>query len=257
MHAAATATLRTLARMRRPALPRRPAAPAHLGRWLIGLAAASLLAIGAYWFWFRDSSLVQVDKVTVEGLTTKDAPRVRKALVDAAKDMTTLHVRSDELARAVSAYPAIRSVGASADFPHALHLTVTEERPAALLESRDGEKVAVAPDGTVLEGVEGGRLPRVSLDAPVAGARLRDPDAQRYVAVAAAAPPPLAGEIAVVRERSGGDIVARLRGGPELVFGDTSRLDAKWSAAVSALAGGSTATAEYLDVRLPERPAAG
>lgn len=256
MRAAATATLRTLASVRWPALPRPPAAPAHLGRWLIGLAAASVLAIGAYWFWFRDSSLVQVDKVTVEGLTTKDAPRVRKALVDAARDMTTLHIRPDELARAVSAYPAIRSVEASADFPHALHLTVREQRPAALLESRGGEKVAVASDGTVLEGVEGGRLPRVSLDAPVAGPRLRDPDATRYVAVAAAAPAPLAGEIAAVRERSGGDIVARLRGGPKLVFGDTSRLEAKWSAAVAALAGGSAA-ADYLDVRLPERPAAG
>ena len=55
------------------------------------LAACLVLAAG-YQFWLRDSPLVAVEDVKVTGLTTKDAARVRAALVSAAHTMTTLHV---------------------------------------------------------------------------------------------------------------------------------------------------------------------
>src|SRR5688500_13695336 len=83
-------TLRLLPpRMRRPVL--------------VGLVACLVLAAG-FQFWLRDSTLVAVENVKVTGLTTKDAPRVRAALVSAAHMMTTLHVDEAELERAIGAY---------------------------------------------------------------------------------------------------------------------------------------------------------
>ena len=59
-------------------------------------------------FWLRDSSLVAVDEVSVTGLTTEDAERVRAALTAAAARMTTLHVDRERLEQAVAAYPVVR-----------------------------------------------------------------------------------------------------------------------------------------------------
>ena len=52
-------------------------------------------------------------------------------------------------------------------------------------------------------------------------------------------------------------IVVELRDGPELIFGDATRVRAKWIAAVRILADPEAAGASYIDVRLPGRPAAG
>jgi len=51
--------------------------------------------------------------------------------------------------------------------------------------------------------------------------------------------------------------VAVMRGGPQILFGDDQRPRAKWVAAARVLSDESSAGATYVDVRLPERPAAG
>ena len=51
--------------------------------------------------------------------------------------------------------------------------------------------------------------------------------------------------------------IAPLRDGPLLVFGDATRGAAKWAAAVAVLGDRRSAGATYVDLRLPERPAAG
>jgi cell division protein FtsQ len=48
-----------------------------------------------------------------------------------------------------------------------------------------------------------------------------------------------------------------LRRGPTLYFGGSERLAAKWAATATVLADPTSNGATYLDVRLPERPAAG
>ena len=59
------------------------------------------------------------------------------------------------------------------------------------------------------------------------------------------------------QSEEGEGLVATLRHGPRVLLGDESELDAKWAAAAAAIAGGEAAGAEYLDVTLPGRPAAG
>jgi cell division protein FtsQ len=77
------------------------------------------------------------------------------------------------------------------------------------------------------------------------------------VQVVGLAPEPLRTRIRSVSFKAGSGIVAKLAAGPDLIFGDASRLPAKWMAAARVLAAAGARGASYIDVRLPERPAAG
>jgi cell division protein FtsQ len=248
---AAVATLRLVPRA---AL----AVPPVVRRWLaIALAAIATLVLG-YFLWLRDSPLVAVDHVQINGLTTKDAHRIRMALIASAEDMSTLHVRQDRLALAVSGYPVVASVHATADFPHGLRIRVVEHRPVALLQIQGGASVAVAADGTVLRGLPVDRsLPLIRAAAPPRGARVTRGHAGRTVRAVALAPGPLRRRIERVNEVPGRGLVAKLRKGPDIVLGGAGRLDAKWSAAARVLSDPAARGASYVDVRLPERPVAG
>src|SRR4051794_443307 len=97
-----------------------------------------LAVLGGGWLWLRDSGLVRVRDVTVTGVTASDGPQVQAALADAARGMTTLHVRPQVLRAAVARYASVASVSATADFPHRLTIHVTEQRPVAALAPDQG-----------------------------------------------------------------------------------------------------------------------
>jgi cell division protein FtsQ len=222
-------------------------------RRLLLLLALTLLLAGGYQFWLRDSSLVAVDDVSVTGLTTKDAARVRATLTSAAHGMTTLHVRLDELEQAMAAYPVVRTLQVRTDFPHGMEIHVIEHRPAALVGG-----LPVAGDGTILRGLPvEGRLPTIPATGDMHGDRLSDPEALHSARVAGGAPAALRPRLDQVEMRSQDGIVVELRDGPELIFGDATRVHEKWVAATRVLADPEAAGATYIDVRLPGRPAAG
>lgn len=226
--------------------------PKFRKRLAVVLGIALVLAAG-YQFWLRDSSLVSVEDVTVKGLTTKDAKRVRAQLVSAAHTMTTLHVEKKELEEAIAAYPVVRSLEVSADFPHGLEIHVVEHRPAAIVGG-----LPVAGDGTILRGLPiEGRLPKIDVKDNLRGSRLTAPAALHAAQVAGAAPAPLRARLDRIEIRGQDGIVIELRDGPELIFGDATRVRAKWLAATRVLADPDAQGATYIDVRLPGRPAAG
>jgi cell division protein FtsQ len=228
----------------------------RLKRRLLALAVASLVLAAGYQLWFRDSSLVEVKRVQVTGLTTSDAKRVRAALTSAGKGMTTLHVDRAALDRAVETYPVIRALEVSPDFPHALRIRVIEYQPAAIAVS-GGSRVPVAGDGTILRGVAvAGHLPTVDVNGGLGTKSLEDPTARGAAAVAGAAPALLRSRIDDVEHTEQG-FVANLRDGPELIFGRSTQLRAKWAAAARILADLEARGASYLDLRLPGRPAVG
>lgn len=222
------------------------------------LAALIALALGAlYHFWLRDSSLVAVNHVEVTGLTTKDGPRIRALLESVADEMTTLHVRADELEQAASTFPVVGSIHVEADFPHGLRIEVAE-RPTAALVSIDGVPLPVAADGTVLRGLrppEG--LPLLQTEKPAPDGRVTDPRTLRALVIAGAAPAGFPQRIARISEGPEQGIVVALDDGPELIFGDADLALEKWTAAVRVLADADAAGATYIDVRLPGRPVAG
>jgi len=258
--AATVAGRRLRLRARRPRLPSRAALPAlsaRTRRRLAALTLACLALAAAYWFWLRDSSLVAVDDVQVTGLTTDDAERIRAGLTTAGRSMTTLHVDNEALERAAAVYPVVRELRVSTDFPHGLRIHVVEHRPAAMADIGD-DRIPVAGDGTLLRGVPvRTRLPEIEAEAGVRGARLRGHAALAAAGVAGAAPEPLRRRVEGIELRRGDGVVAELRDGPELIFGDARQARAKWAAAARVLADPDAAGASYIDVRLPGRPAAG
>jgi len=203
----------------------------------------------------RDSSLVRVEHVTVSGIEGPQADAVRGRLTAAAQDMTTLHVREDELKAAARAYPIVHSVNAQADFPHTLRIAVNAYEPVAVLQAGE-QGIAVASDGTLLRGNPTADLAVIALRTIPGGDRLHHPDPVRAVRLMAAAPAALRARV----ERmviSGRNLIAVLREGPKLYFGDGARRMAKWSAAARVLADSASRGASYVDLRLPERPVAG
>ncbi len=227
--------------------------PPRMRRRVFMVLAACLVLAAGFQFWLRDSTLVAVEDVKVTGLTTKDASRVRASLVSAAHTMTTLHVDQTELEDAIAAYPVVRALHVEADFPHGLEIRVIEHRPAAIVGG-----LPVAGDGTILRGLPvEGKLPEIDVRGKLGGDRLSDPASLHAARVAGGAPAPLRGRLERIDIRSEEGIVVELRDGPELYFGNATRVRAKWIAAVRILADPEAAGASYIDVRLPGRPAAG
>jgi cell division protein FtsQ len=232
-----------------PSLPRRPSVRA------VGACAAVLALLGGGWLWLRDSSLVAVRHISVSGVSGSDAPRVRAALQDAARDMTTLHVRDGQLTTAVEPFPAVQAVEAHADFPHGLRIVVHEHVAVGAIAAGT-TRVAVAADATLLRGTPTGGLPVIDVPVSPGGDALTDRRALHALALLAAAPPALRAKVRRVYFGPRG-LTAPLANGPVLYFGGGERLSAKWTAATVVLANKTSAGATYLDVRLPERPAAG
>jgi cell division septal protein FtsQ len=228
----------------------------RLKRRLLALAVACIALVLTYQLWFRDSSLVTVERVQITGLTTSDAKRVRAALTSEAKTMTTLHVNQSALERAVEVYPVIRALEVTPDFPHGLRIRAIEYQPAAIAVS-GGTRIAIAGDGTILRGLSvEGHLPTVDVEGAIGDKVLEDPTARGAAALAGAAPAVLRSRIDDV-EHTGEGFVANLREGPELIFGRPVQLRAKWAAAARILADLEARGASYLDLRLPGRPAVG
>jgi cell division protein FtsQ len=227
-----------------------------LWRRRITLLLGAVALLGAFHFlWLRDSSLVAVRQVQVEGVTTANGDEIRAALDRAARNMTTLHVDLDELQSAVRDYPTVASVSAEPSFPNGLTLKVTEREPAALIGSGT-PATPVAGDGTVLRGMGDGAndLPEIPADVPSSG-RLGGVEREEAI-VLGAVPEPLRAQVANAANGPEG-IKVELDAGIDVVFGDSSRAVAKWAAAARVFADPNLHSVAYVDVRSPERPAAG
>ena len=221
------------------------------------LVLAAGLAAG-YFLWLRDSSLVAVDNVDVVGVSSGDPVRIRAELTRVAEGQTTLHADSAAIERAASAYPTIQSVTVDPNFPHGMRIEVTERPPAMLVEA-DGRQVPAAADGTLLTGVQVGdeeRLPVLAIGHIPGGVALDGHPLQQALIVGAA-PEPLRPMIEQVRTDDDYGVEVTLRGGIPVRFGSGSRAAEKWAAAAAVLADPKLDALTYLDVRVPERPAAG
>jgi cell division protein FtsQ len=218
-------------------------------------ALIAALAVGG-WLWLRDSSLVQVTKVNVSGVTTSESQRVTQALDDAARGMTTLHVRRGALEDAVRQFSSVETVKIKTDFPHSMTIDVVERRPVAAL-AIDDRRIPVTGGGFLLRGITADRdLPTVRVSKAITGERVTDRGVLGALKVARAAPGPLVHAATEVGVQPRG-VVVQLKNGPDLVFGDGENAASKWTAAARVLAEPSAAGATYLDLRVPGRVAAG
>jgi cell division protein FtsQ len=225
------------------------------GRLMVGVIAIAVLYAG-YILWFRNLPWFAIDSVTIAGATTNER-EIETAVERAAGDMTTLHIKDDQLRDAVAQFPTVATVRASTSFPHTLHVTVTERLPVGFIKTGTN-RTAVSADGYLMPGAsfDPKRLPRI--DGPVAhGARLEG-DRAAQAAILGATPPPLRDQVmdSSWDEQHGG-VAVQLDGGPEVRFGDGSRARDKWTAAVTVLSGPERGSPSYLDVSIPQRPVSG
>ena len=229
----------------------------RLGPLRVAILVAVALALGGGWLWFRDSSVVAIQRVTVTGLSGPGSGRIRAALVSAARGMSTLDVQMSRLHTVVQPFPVVRVLKVSAQFPHGLRIHVIEQLPVAWLGAA-GRRLAVSADGTVLRDLHPAQsLPVISVRELPVGQRITDKLERQELAVLAAAPAQLRGRSAAVSDSAAHGIVVLLRGGPKLFFGSSGQLRDKWLAAAAVLASSSSAGAAYIDLTDPQRPAAG
>jgi len=232
---------------------------------LIAVLIAIPLLGGGLWL-LRHSSLTAVEHVQVDGLAAvhgTDTAAIETALMGAARGMSTLDVKSAALRAAVASYPIVRSVRARASFPHGLRIEVVEQPPVAALVE-DGARTAVAADGVVLgPSFLSSTLPLVNVAGagaaaalPAVGRGVRGSLLLGALRILGAAPGPLARTVTRVYSGPKGLTVV-LRSALLAYFGDATRPHAKWIALTRVLADPSSAGVAYIDVRLPERPAAG
>jgi hypothetical protein len=120
------------------------------------------------------------------------------------------------------------------------------------------DAIGVAADGALVRWLplpEEPPLPRLSLEAPPKGGRVKGP-ALEQVRVLAAVP----NELRPYVESSGygeSGVDVTLTTGVELRFGDASQVAKKWRAAAGVLADPEVTTLDYVDLQAPSRPSYG
>jgi cell division protein FtsQ len=243
--------------------PSRARALVELGwrrrRLRLGLLALLVVLplLGGGWLLLRDWSLVAVERVQISGVRGVDAAGIESALSGAARHMTTLDVKVGALRAAVAPFRVVRDLRVSTSFPHGLRIHVIEQLPVAAVVV-GGVRTAVAADGAVLgPGLLSSSLPTIHANSePLLSGRVRGEALLAELSVLGAAPSTLAGW--VTRAFTGPEgLTVTMRNGLAIYFGDASHPHAKWLSAARVLADPSSAGATYVDVRLPERPAAG
>ncbi len=222
---------------------------------LVAVLAVLALAAGG-WVWLRNSSLVAVQRVTIVGVSGRDAHQIRAALTSAARNMTTLDVKLSALRTAVAPYPVVKHLHVSTNFPHRMRIDVVEQVPVAMI-SAAGLRIPVSADGTLLRGISvSGSLPTISLPVSPGGTRVTGSTLQ-VIQLLAAAPYELLPKVSQASDSGTHGLEAQLRSGPQLYFGGDDHLGAKWAAAAAVLADPGSAGADYIDVTVASRPVAG
>jgi cell division protein FtsQ len=227
----------------------------RLGLLLVGALLIAGLLVGGY-FWVRSSSLSAVRNVRVVGVGGAEAGQIRDALETTARGMSTLNVSTSDFHNTVAAYPEVKSVRASASFPHSMTITVVERDPVAVVVA-GGHRTVVSGDGTLLpNAAASSSLPTITTTVAPGGTTLSGIPLQE-AELLADAPYALLSRIESITDSSGHGLTVAVRGGPQLYFGAADGFTAKWHSAIAVLGNSSAAGAAYIDVSDPSRPAAG
>jgi cell division septal protein FtsQ len=228
-----------------------------LRRRAVVFGAIGAILLAGYFFWFRDSSLVAVKTVKVEGVGTgKLDHRLEAALTQAGEQMTTLHVNHAALVEAAKPFPTVQGVSADPTFPSTLDVTVVKRTPVALIGEGDGA-VGVASDGRVMRGVPVGHdpLPRLPLTSAPKGSWVGGPVLEQAAMLGAAPKAMLRYVDHSFNAESG--IGVELDGGVDLLFGTAANAERKWKAAAAVLSDPGLGPLDYVDLTVPRRPAVG
>lgn len=224
-------------------------------RWIVLAVSLTALLVGG-WLWLRDSSLVRVDKVNVTGATGETRRGVERAITFAAREMTTLHFDEGALQAALKPYPIVKSVEVRTHPPDKVDVIVHQYTPVATVVL-GGRDVPVAADGTVLDGSVAAGVPPLATNRPPVGGEIRERAVLEEIRVLAGATAAQRATVERVQHGPHG-VELKFRGdAPMAYFGTGARARDQWVALRRVEADPASAGATYIDLRVPERPAAG
>jgi cell division protein FtsQ len=223
---------------------------------LTGILILGVALFAGYQYWLRDSSLVAINNLTIEGVAadSEEGKLIRDAVELAAGEMTTLHLKPDLLSEELARFPRVRSAKIESSFPHSATVTVDERTDGSIFDV-GSDALLIATDGTVLgtagEGTEG--LPEIGAGDPPSGDQLEGRTLIQAL-VLGAVPSELRSFI------DGSDfgkdgVEVTMSNGLVLGFGDATKADQKWRAAASVIADPNLYDASYVDLSVPRRPA--
>jgi cell division protein FtsQ len=224
---------------------------------VIAAVLVTVVVLGGGYVWLRNSKLVAIRTVTVNGLAGPDVSQIETKLTDTAKSMTTLNLNVTRLRTAVAGYKFVHSLSAQSYFPNGLVIQVDEQVPIAVAAEQGKEIVVDARGLLLVNEVAPFPLP-VLLDAgqPDDGA-VTDSGALDALNVLGQAPYQLIRHVASATWNADHGVVLQLRNGPKLYFGPTVEIAQKWLAAIAVLGAHTAAGAAYIDLSDPSRPAPG
>lgn len=234
----------------------------QIRKWRPSRSTIALILLGVFvvlastWLLVRNSELVAVERVRVVGLDGYYDKAARKAVVAEAKTMTTMNVSEDDLSAALGEYLDVADLRVDSDYPHKLTIFVDVRRPVAAVKI-GGRIVAVTGTGLVLESTRNlTTLPSIEADGMIRDNHISDAHTTQALAVLGAAPDVLLRRVKGVEWKKRG-LVLTLEKGVKLRFGNSTKAAAKWRAAAAVLASPAAKGAEYIDLRVPDRPAIG
>ena len=246
---------RPTAGRRGPPAVRRPRTARVWLRRLAVIAALGLALAAAYMLWFRDSSLVAVKNVKIEGLSSiTDPERRRFARARGARDDDAASRHPQPRRGGERLSDRARHSASTPGFPSSLTITVTERVPVA---STGDSATPVAADGVTA--ARRRHRPRRAARDRCLGRRRRRGARRRW---------PRAGG----RDRRGpGRACEVIEQCPYDVTGGRGRADGrdlaavrrriragdKWAAAARILADPAISALDYIDLRVADRPAVG
>ena len=224
-----------------------------IGFALVGVAVALFVAA-------RETSLVAVQRVEVEGVPAALAGRVQAAL-EPLQGRSLLRVATADVAERLVPLPEVETATIDRAFPHVLKVSITTARRVAVL--RQGKNAYVVSErGRILAAVPRSvhpGLPRIWVPAGIdlgVGGSLGDARLVGAVHAAAAVFRDGVGGIRVRFIRAGEDeLTYGLRNGLEVRLGTLQQLPLKLAIARRILAGDGVEL--YVDVSVPARPVAG
>jgi cell division septal protein FtsQ len=226
---------------------------------LATLAGAAALAGG---WWIVTGPPARIHGVSVTGYRGPDRALLEAWVRAIARDGTVTSPPTGEIRAALARFPWVERVDVSRVFPRAIRVDVTQAKAVAVAVPDRGPRMLLSPEGRVL-----GPAPsrahlariRVSGTAPPAGARLADPQSRVGLELAAALGPALSARLRAVRVRAGA-LAAHLAAGPDLRLGPPDDIERKARAIVAVLdrlTPEERRSAAYIDVSVPDQPAAG
>ena len=220
-----------------------------------GTAVILMLALGFGAWVVLNSAFFEVRDVRVVGARSLSADEIR-GLAGIRSGANLILLPLDDVAARVERHPWVLDAQVERDLPTTAVIKVIERRPGGWVEDPNGMAV-IAGDGTVLERVSEApaQLPDIGDSATALGVGERAAIPGETLRVAASMGGPLRRQVASL-ELEGSEIIARLREGGTVLYGEPVELSAKNRALAELLrwAKGQAIPVGTIDVRAPSAP---